>query len=152
MEKPRILVIFKGEDLAHMETLQAWDQAQEFDFIYEKEVPRIGIHTPPGKELKEELKTKIKTMTHLICIIGKNTADNDWINYQVQTASVTGRKVIAVRLDTGYKSPNALLNFGATWAKDFSFEAIRVAIDGASASALPIAAMPAGQPDPDGFG
>lgn len=152
MDKPRVYVIFKGEDLSHMETLQSWDVNQEFEFVFDRELPRFGIHTPAGKELKEELKAKIKTMTHLICIIGKNTADNDWINYQVQQASVTGRKVIAVRLNTGYKSPNALLNFGATWAKDFTFDAIKIAVEGAAATSLPIAAMPAGHADPDGFG
>jgi hypothetical protein len=142
MSKPRILVIFKGEDLPHMETLQSWDVNKEYDFVFEPTLPRIGIHTPDGKALKEELKTKIKTMTHLLCIIGKQTADNDWINYQVQTASVTGRKVIAVRLDSGYKSPNALLNFGATWAKAFTFDAVKTAIAEGESSAMPVAAMP----------
>jgi hypothetical protein len=152
MSKPRIYVIFKPDDMKYMDQLLAWDVNKEFDFFFEPALPRFGIHTPDGKQHKEVLKEKIKTMTHLLCIIGKQTADNDWINYQVQTASVTGRKVIAVRLDTGYKSPNALLNFGATWAKDFTFEAIKAAVEGAAASSLPIAAMPAGQPDPDGFG
>ncbi len=89
-------------------------------------------------------------MTHLLCIIGKQTADNDWINWQVQTASVTGRKVIAMRLDTGYKSPNALLNFGATWAKAFTFEAIKDAIAAGTSSSLPVAAMPLSSGDTDG--
>ncbi|MGO9135539.1 MAG: TIR domain-containing protein [Methylovirgula sp.] len=152
MDKPRVLVVFKAEDLPHMETLLSWDTNKEYDFVYETTLPRTGIHTPDGKALKEELKAKIKTMTHLLCIIGKQTADNDWINFQIQQASVSGRKVIAVRLDSGFKSPNTLLNFGATWAKAFTFDAIRTAIAVGTSSSLPIAAMPAGQPDPDGFG
>jgi len=150
MEKPRIYVIFKGEDLPHMETIESWDVNKEYDFTYDKELPRFGIHTPAGKELKEELKAKIKTFTHLICIIGKNTADNDWINWQVQTASVTGRKVIAVRLNTSYKSPNALLNFGATWSKGFSFDQIKAAIEASTATSLPVAAMPLSSGDEGG--
>lgn len=101
MDKPRVLVVFKAEDLPHMETLLSWDTNKEYDFVYETTLPRTGIHTPDGKALKEELKAKIKTMTHLLCIIGKQTADNDWINFQIQQASVSGRKVIAVRLDFG---------------------------------------------------
>jgi hypothetical protein len=115
-------------------------------------LPRIGIHTAEGKAHKAVLTEKIKTGTHFLCLIGKLTGDNDWINWEVQTASVTGRKVIAVRLAMGNKSPAALLNFGATWAKDFTFEAIKTAIEVGTSTSMPAAALPEGQVDPHGFG
>lgn len=152
MSKPRIFVIFKNDDINYMNELLAKDANKEFDFVYEATIPRVGIHTADGKLVKNELTDKIKACTHLLCLIGKDTANNDWINWQVQTASVTGRKVIAARAEIHYKSPAALLNFGATWAKAFTFDAIKTAIAVGESSSLPVAAMPAGEVNPDGFG
>ncbi len=142
MAKTRIFVIFKNDDLHYMDTLLAWDENQEYDFVFEKAIPRTAFHSADGKLIKAELTEKIKAGSHLLCIIGKDTANNDWINWQVQTASVTGRKVIAVRIETHYKSPPALLNFGATWAKGFTFDAIKQAIAAGESSSIPIAAVP----------
>ncbi len=150
MEKTRIFVTCKNEDLVLVDTLRAWDVDNEFEFFHEPALPRIGIHTADGKAHKAVLTEKIKTGTHFLCLIGKLAGDNDWINWEVQTASVTGRKVIAVRLAMGNKSPAALLNFGATWAKDFSFEAIKKAIAVGASSSMPVAALPPGVVDADG--
>lgn len=142
MAKTRIFVIFKNDDMKFMEQLRAWDVDKEFDFFFEPALPRVPFHSAEGKQVKSELTEKIKTGTHLLCIIGKQTGDNDWINWQVQTASVTGRKVIAARLEMHYKAPAALLNFGATWAKSFTFDAIKKAIAAGESSSMPLAAAP----------
>jgi hypothetical protein len=152
MAKTRVFVTCKNDDLVHVETLRAWDVDGEYEFVHESALPRVGIHTPDGKLMKNELTDKIKACSHFLCIIGKLAGDNDWINWEVQTASVTGRKVIAVRLQMGFKSPAALLNFGATWAKGFTFDAIKTAIAVGESSAKPAAELTEGQLDPHGFG
>lgn len=137
MAKTRIFVSFKKSDMDSVNTLLDWDKNQEFDFVFEDDIPKVAFHSAEAKQVKSELTEKIKSGTHLLCIIGKDTGNNDWINWEVQTASVTGRKVIAVRLNTKNKSPAALLNFGSTFAASFTFDAIKVAIDaGESTSAL----------------
>lgn len=144
MAKTRIFVSLKNSDMDSMKTLLEWDQNQEFDFVFENDIPRAAIHSAEGKQIKSELTEKIKSGTHLLCLIGKDTGNNDWINWEVQTASVTGRKVIAVRLNARNKSPAALLNFGSTFATSFTFDAIKEAVSiGESTSAV----MP---PPPEG--
>lgn len=130
MSKPRIFVSYRANDLPFMKTLLEWDKDQEFDFDYETAlIPRVPYNGPDSKRMKAELTEKIKLGSHLLCLIGKEAGNNDWINWEVQTGSTTGRKVIAVRLNMGFKSPAALLNFGATWATAFTFPAIKEAID-----------------------
>ncbi|WP_084143509.1 TIR domain-containing protein [Methylocapsa acidiphila] len=144
MAKTRIFVCFKNSDLDAMNAILDWDKNQEFDFVFENDIPRVGINSAEGKQVKAELTEKIKSSSHLLCLIGKDTGNNDWINWQVQTASVTGRKVIAIRLHIKNKSPAALLNFGSTFAKSFTFDALKEAVaTGESTSAL----MP---PPPEG--
>ncbi len=87
-----------------------------------------AFHSDRGAILKEELKAKIKAGTHLLCIVGRDTADNNWINWEIQTASVTGKKVLAVKLDKNCKAPASALNFGAAWADKFDFEIIKTLV------------------------
>ena len=144
MEKTRIFVSFKNSNIDSMNMLLDWDKDHEFDFIFENDIPKVPLHSAEAKQVKDALTEKIKSGTHFLCIIGKDTGNNDWINWEVQTASVTGRKVIAVRLNAKNKSPAALLNFGSTFATSFTFDAIKKAVDaGESTSAL----MP---PPPEG--
>ncbi|HYP58150.1 MAG TPA: TIR domain-containing protein [Beijerinckia sp.] len=144
MAKTRVFVCFKNSELDSMNTLLDWDKDQEFDFVFENDIPKVAINSAEGKQAKSELTEKIKSASHLLCLIGKDTGNNDWINWQVQTASVKGRKVIAVRLHLKNKSPASLLNFGSTFATSFTFDAIKKAIDaGESTSEV----MP---PPPDG--
>jgi hypothetical protein len=144
MEKTRIFVAFRGNDLNSMNTLLDWDNNQEFDFVYENDIPRVVFHSAEAKEIKTELTEKIKSGTHFLCIIGKDTGNNDWINWQVQTASVTGRKVVAVRLNAKNKSPAALLNFGSTFATSFTLDAIKQAVDMGEATSAVMPPLPEG--------
>ncbi|ACB94893.1 TIR domain-containing protein [Beijerinckia indica] len=129
MDRPRIFVIFKDNDLNAMDTLLDWNKNNEFEFDFEKALPKIAFYSAEGAKIKDELTERIKAATHLLCIIGKETGNNDWINWEVQTASVKGKKVIGVRLHMKNKSPAALLNFGSVTAKAFTFEAIKDAVE-----------------------
>jgi hypothetical protein len=144
MEKTRVFVCFRNNDLNSVNMLLDWDKNQEFDFVFETDIPRVAFHGAEGKQVKAELTEKIKSGSHFLCVIGKDTGNNDWINWQVQTASVTGRKVIAVRLNAKNKSPAALLNFGSTFAASFTFEAIKEAIDAGESTSAVMPPLPEG--------
>jgi hypothetical protein len=138
MEKPRVFVCFKNNDLAAMHMLLDWDEEKEFDFVFEETLPKVAFHSQEGRQVKNDLETKIRSASHFLCLIGKESGDNDWINWQIQTASVTGRKVIAARLDGKYKAPAVLLTFGATWASSFTFDALKKAIDAGKPTSMEV--------------
>jgi hypothetical protein len=145
MEKTRVFVCFHTNDLGSMKTLRDWDKDAEFDFVFEECLPRVAFHSEDGKQVKADLKDKIMSATHFLCLVGKEGGNNDWINWLVQTASVTGRKVISVRLSSNAKSPAALLNFGSTPAGGFSFDAIKKALDAGVATSAVMPPRPEGE-------
>lgn len=128
MEKPRIFVCFKDNDLTSVNTLLEWDKDNELDFVFEEGLPKVALHSEEAKQIKNDLKEKIVSATHFLCLVGKESGNNDWIGWEIQTASVNGRKVVAARLDGKYKAPAVLLTFGATWATSFAFDAIKKAV------------------------
>lgn len=144
MAETRVFVCFHTNDLGSVKTLLDWDKDKEFEFVYEEALPRVAFHSEDGKQVKAALTEKIKSCAYLLCLIGKDAGNNDWINWQVQTGSVTGRKVIAVRLSSKAKSPASILNFGSTPAASFSFDEIKIAIATGQATS---AVMP---PKPEG--
>jgi hypothetical protein len=145
MEKTRVFVCFHTNDLGSMKTLLDWDKNQEFDFVFEESLPRAPFHSEAGNKVKAELKDKIMSASHFLCLVGKDSGNNDWINWGVQTASVTGRKVIAVRTVPNAKCPASILNFGATHAKAFTFDAVRNALDAGEATSAVLPPRPEGE-------
>jgi hypothetical protein len=144
MAETRVFVCFHPNDLGSMKTLLEWDANKEFDFVYEEALPRVAFHSDEAKQVKAELTEKIKSTTHLLCLVGKDASNNAWINWLIQTGSVTGRKVVAARLSSGAKAPASLLNFGSTTAKAFTFEAIKAAVGMAEATSALMPPLPEG--------
>jgi hypothetical protein len=145
MAETRVFVCFHTNDLGSVKTLLDWDKDKEFDFVFEESLPRVAFHSAEAKQVKAELTEKIKSCSHLLCLIGKDAGNNDWINWEVQTGSVTGRKVIAARLNSKNKSPASILNFGSTPAASFCFDDIKIAIDGAEATSAVLPPRPEGE-------
>jgi len=130
MEKPQLFVAFKPADKKNLEELIGWDAGQIFDYQYLPDgIPLCAFHSNDGAMLKDDIKAQLRKKTHLLVIVGKDTANNDWINHIIQTASVIGKKVVGVKLNMNCKAPAAALNYGAAWAKTYSWEQIKLVIE-----------------------
>jgi len=130
MEKPQLFVAFKPADKKCLADLVGWDVEQVFDYQYLPEgIPLVAFHSQDGAILKDDIKEQLRKKTHLLVIVGKDTANNDWINHMIQTASVIGKKVVGVKLNMNCKAPAAALNYGAAWAKSFAWEPIKLVIE-----------------------
>jgi len=87
------------------------------------------------------LTAKINQADYTLVIIGKyaNALHKDsvligyrnWINFEIAKSKAIGNKLIAVKLDSSYESPEEIYGAGATWAMSYSVEAIVKAIDAA---------------------
>jgi hypothetical protein len=89
--------------------------------------------------VKAGLTRKINEAKYTLCIIGKfaNTKHKDyleigsknWINFEIAQSKKNGNKLIAIKIDNAYESPDEILNSGASWARSFTEDAITKAID-----------------------
>jgi len=72
-------------------------------------------------------------------IIGKyaNTKHKDsdeigyrnWINFEIAKSVESGNKIVAVKIDKSYNSPEEIYGSGASWAMSFTQDAIIKALD-----------------------
>lgn len=81
---------------------------------------------------------KINEADYTIVIVGKeaNKRHKDsqligyknWQNFEIAKSKENGNKLIAIKINSLYESPEELLNSGASWAYSFSEEAIMKAV------------------------
>ena len=52
----------------------------------------------------------------------------NWINFEVARSKAAQNKIVGIKLDRGFTSPDELIGAGASWAMAFTEEAIMRAL------------------------
>jgi hypothetical protein len=139
MTKKKVFVSFDYENDKHYKyLLEAWDANPNFDFSF-SDLSSNEINSWNISSIKSALTRKINQATYTLVIVGKyaNTQHKDykeigyknWINFEIAKSKENGNKLVAVKLDREYISPDELLRAGASWAMSFTRDAILKALD-----------------------
>jgi hypothetical protein len=134
MAAKRVFVSFDWDnDRRYKHLLEAWSANPNFTFVFADQTPS-EINTDNVGRVKAAITAKINGATHTLVIVGKyaNTRHKDanligyknWINFEVARSKANGNKLVGVKLDSTYDSPDELLNSGASWAMSFTEGAI----------------------------
>lgn len=138
MYKKKIFVSFDFEnDRNYKYLLEAWNSNPEFEFEFEDKSSR-EINSWNISTVKAGLTRKINEADYTLVIVGKeaNKLHKDrtligyrnWQNFEIAKSKQNGNKLIAVKLDRTYASPEELLNSNASWAFSFSEPEIMKAV------------------------
>lgn len=139
MAKKKVFVSFDFEnDRQYKYLLEAWDNNPEFDFSMNDKSSR-EINSWDVSRIKAGLTTKINEAQYTIVIVGKyaNAKDKNseeigyrnWQNFEIARSKQNGNKLIGIKLDRNYTSPEELINSNASWAYSFSLESIIKALN-----------------------
>lgn len=139
MAKKKVFVSFDYEnDKYYKFLLEAWDANPKFDFTF-SDISSQEIQTWDISRIKAALTAKINQATYTLVIVGKeaNKPHKDrvkigyrnWLNFEIAKSKENRNRLVAVKLDRTYESPQELLNTGAKWAMSFTQEAILKALD-----------------------
>jgi hypothetical protein len=138
MAKKKVFVSFDYENDKHYKfLLEAWDANPNFEFVFRDMTPTEIDSNNIGR-IKAALTAKINSATHTLVIIGKeaNTLHEDhkligfrnWINFEVHQSKLNHNKIVAIKIDKSYESPEELVGAGASWAMSFTQPAILKAL------------------------
>lgn len=138
MSKRKIFVSFDYEnDRNYKYLLEAWNKNSEFEFEFDDKSSR-EINSWDIPTIKAALARKINEADYTLVIVGKeaNKLHKDrnligyrnWQNYEIAKSKQNRNKLIGVKLNSNYESPEQLLGSGASWAYSFSEEAIMKAV------------------------
>ena len=130
MTKKRIFVSYDYDnDNRYKNMLLAWNSNDDFNFEFYDESVDVSVNSDDAAAIKRVISARISNSSHFLCLIGKDTHRSGWVAWEINKAVELGKKLVAVKIDSAYQSPNAILNVGASWAKSFTFDAIKKAID-----------------------
>lgn len=139
MAKKKVFVSFDYTNDKHYKfLLDAWDKNKNMDFVFE-DCSSDEIHTNKVSVVKAALARRINTTTYTLVIIGKEANKKhpdseeigykNWINFEVAKSKQNKNKLVCVKIDKQYESPDEVLNSGASWAMSFTQEAIIKALN-----------------------
>lgn len=130
MAKTKIFISYDYTNDKHYKNLLlAWDAHKLFDFEFYDHSVDVSINSNDANYIKSVIKEEINSATHFLCIIGKETHKSDWVKWEIDKAVELKKKIIGVKIDQSYTSPSNIMGIGASWAKSFTFEAIKNAIE-----------------------
>lgn len=139
MAKKRVFVSFDYTNDKHYKfLLDAWDKNKNMDFVFE-DCSSDEIQSNDVSVVKAGLTRRINTTTYTLVIIGKEANKKhpdsyeigykNWINFEIAKSKQHGNKLVGVKIDRSYESPEELLNSGASWAMSFTQDAIIKALN-----------------------
>jgi len=132
MARARIFVSFDYDNDRHYKNLLvAWDKNDLFDFTFYDSSVTVPVNSENAAYIRSVIKQKIKSATHLLAIIGTETYKSSWCTWEIETAVALGKQIVAVKTAASNTSPSCIFGVGATWAKSFTFAAIRKAVESA---------------------
>lgn len=142
MAKKRVFVSFDYEnDKRYKFLLQAWDANPNFDFCF-SDLSSQEINSWSIPVIKQKLSEKINEATYTLVIVGEeaNKQHKDhreigyknWLNCEIAKSKEHRNRLVGVKIDKTYESPEQLFNAGACWAMSFTQEAIFKALNDAA--------------------
>ena len=137
----KVFVSFDYDNDKHYKfLLEAWNENPKFQFVFDDGTPTEIDSNNVGR-IKAALTSKIKEATHTLVIVGKHANDphskrsligyRNWINFEVAKSIELGKRIVAVKLDRNYESPEELMGGSASWAYSFTEDNIIKALESA---------------------
>ncbi len=118
--------------------LKGWDANKSFKFHFSDYTSK-EIKSDSVTVVKQKLSQKINEADCTLVIIGKHSNDKhpdssligykNWQNYEIAKSVEHGKKVVAVKIDRSYDSPEEIIGIGASWAMSFTEDAITKALE-----------------------
>lgn len=137
----KVFISFDFDNDKHYKyILEAWDANPNFEFEF-NDTTSHEIKSNDVSRVKAALTAKINEATYTLVIVGKeaNKRHRDsaligfknWINFEVHQSKLNGNKLVGVKIERTYESPEELINAGATWAMTFTEDTILKALNDA---------------------
>lgn len=134
MAKVKVCVCYDHQDdQQYRRLLEAWDANRNVDFALTSLTPE-EVNSDNYSVIQGVLTKHITEATRLLVIVGRHATrrhprwseigDRNWIYWEVNKAKDLGKKLVGVKLDRSFDSPEPLLGSGASWAMSFNLDAI----------------------------
>jgi hypothetical protein len=141
MARKKVFVSFDYERDRHYKALlEAWHANPKFDFQF-VDLSASEINSGSVAVVKQVLSGMINQATHTLVIVGQDAnklhkdrqliGHRNWQNYEIAKSKEHRNKLVGIKINRDFASPEELLNAGASWAMSFTENGIIAALENA---------------------
>lgn len=101
----RVFLSFKMEDKKQVDgvRLMSWNNKHPLEF-YDESV-RIAYKSENASYIRANIKQKIERSSITLCLLGVNTFQSEWVDWELSTSIASNNKIVLMGLPSG---PNTL--------------------------------------------
>lgn len=115
-----------SEGERYKELLNAWSSNQNSNFRLHFSDFSVGtsINSTHAPYIKSKIIKRIKHCNKFLCLIGENTHNSSWVNWEINKAFNLNKTILAIKINRNYISPNELFDKNVQWIYSFNYNSI----------------------------
>jgi hypothetical protein len=96
--KKRVFLSFIAEDKDHVQGLRLLAKNPNFDIEFYDESVRTPFDSNDAEYIRRQIREKINRTTVTVCLIGEQTHNSRWVDWELRVSDEKGNKIIAMAL------------------------------------------------------
>ena len=110
-----IFLSFDFGDIAYVNAFRSLAKNKYIQLDIRDRSLRQAVRSRNNAVIEEELLRRIHGCSVCVCLIGRNTWQSDWVNWEVETSAAQGRGILGIRFSNAWNAsvPDALRWVGA---------------------------------------
>ncbi|ONN64991.1 TIR domain-containing protein [Herbaspirillum sp. VT-16-41] len=103
--KRNVFISFATEDINEVNLLRAQAKNEKSDIEFNDHSVREPYNSERAEYIKQKIAERIARTSVCVVYLSDNTAQSDWVRWEVDKSVELGKKVIAVHAKDGYHGP-----------------------------------------------
>lgn len=104
--------------------LKAWQKNSNFDLDFHDKSVGLSINTNNESRIKAGITKNLNESNLILCIVGEETHQRPMINWELEKAKELNKKILVVKTNNKYKTPECLLGSNIRIIKKFEKDLI----------------------------
>jgi len=123
------------QDCRYRDLLRAWDRNEKFDFEWELASPIVAVNSNAAGVIKTSLTKKLKNSEYLLVVVGPETRDSEWIDWELNRAmrEDVNLKIAAIKVNARYHLPAAIRKKNIPYRIGFTLDNVKAVLEEARA-------------------
>ena len=128
-----VFLSFIEEDLQLVELFRGQAKNANSDLAFDDYSLKIPINSDNADYVKQQIRNKIDGVSVTLCLIGDNTHNSDWVDWEIETSDKMGKGIVGMRLHSSSSDivPDALNDVDADIV-DWNIADVMTAIEDAA--------------------
>lgn len=97
-----VFLSFVEEDLSLVELFRGQARNANNDLEFDDYSLKVPINSDDADYVKQQIRNKIDGVSVTLCLIGRNTHNSDWVDWEIEASDKMGKGIVGMRLRNSF--------------------------------------------------